>query len=76
MHFFGSNPELKPPGGSLDMIFYFRYDSDPNIAMQASKIMCYIREASFIVVGCISDLNVICAQSSGPKTAFGLPISP
>ena len=54
MLFFGSNPELKPPGGSLDMIFYFRYDSDPNIAMQASKIMCYIREASFIVVGCTS----------------------
>ena len=53
MHFFGSNPELKIPGGSLDMIFYFRYDSDPIIAMQAGKMMCYIRGASFIEQGCI-----------------------
>ena len=35
------------------MIFYFRYDSDPIIAMQAGKMMCYIRGASFIEQGCI-----------------------
>ena len=33
LHFFGSNPEPKTPGGSTDTRLYFRYDLKPNITM-------------------------------------------
>ena len=49
MHFFGSKPEPEPPGGSVKIIFDFRYhsNSNKNIAMKASKTTPYLRVTSF-----------------------------
>ena len=54
MHFFGSNPDSEPPGGSTDIIYYFRFHLDPTITMQAGNTKHFVRRTRFAEIACIS----------------------
>ena len=59
MHFFGSNPDPKPPGGLTDIICYFRFHSDSNITLLKLQKATHFGTLRFAVVACIQPIQLI-----------------